>query len=108
MTDQEALAAFEACEAEREAAYQARRASARANNHIRKRAGRSLGNQFYSHSHRAQFREGYVDPMSQTLCGGEATIEDMTWADTRWPKQREYVACPRCIEIRLNDAKAHR
>lgn len=102
MTDAEALAAFEAFEAEREAAYQAKRAEARANNHIRKKAGRNLGNQFYSHRHRVQFIEGYVDPMSQTLCGGGATIEDISWADGRYPKQREYVACQRCIEIRTS------
>jgi hypothetical protein len=107
-SDEEALAKFEAFEAEREAAYQAKREAARANNHIRKRAGKNLGTQWYSHSHRVQFIEGYIDPMSQTLCGGEATIEDISWADARYPKQREYVACQRCKEIRLADPKARR
>lgn len=104
MTDLGALMA--AADAERDRKYAAEQEWARANNHIRKRAGRNLGNQFYSHSHRAQFRAGYVDPMTQTLCGGTATTQDMSWADTRWPKQRDYVACSRCIEIRCADPKA--
>lgn len=106
MTDEEALAKFEAFEAEREAAYQAKRAEARANNHIRKRAGKNLGNQFYSHRHRVQFIEGYVDPMSQALCGAQATIEDMPWAETRYPSGRAYVACRSCIDIRTADPKS--
>jgi hypothetical protein len=106
MTDAEALAKFEAFEAEQERQYQARRELARANNHIRKRAGKNLGTQWYSHKTRVQFIEGYVDPMSQSLCGGEPTIEDMSWADTRFAKGRDYIACQRCIEIRKADPKA--
>jgi hypothetical protein len=81
-------------------------AQARATCHIRKRAGRSLGNQFYSHSHRVRFREGHVDPQSQTLCGGDATIADLSWSETRHAKARTYVACHRCIELRVADSKA--
>ena len=83
-----------------QAAHDAAMAEARATCHIRKRAGRSLGNQFYSHGHRAQFRASYVDPMSQTLCGAPATIADLSWAETRHAKARAFVACERCVEIR--------
>ena len=100
MTDQEWAELFAQEDAKRAAAHDAVMAQARATCHIRKRAGRSLGNQFYSHSHRARFREGYVDPQSQTLCGGEATIADMSWADTRSAKSLAHVACVRCVEIR--------
>jgi hypothetical protein len=108
MTNEEAMAKFEAFEAEQERKYQEKRAAARANNHIRKKAGPNFGNGVYSHRHRVQFMADYVDPMGQTLCGGEPTIEDMTWADTRFRKNREYVVCQRCIEIRLQDPKARR
>jgi len=101
VTHDEMLARLEEIEAEREAERAAQMAEAQANCHIRKRAGKNLGNQYYSHTTRAQFRGDYVDPMSQTLCGGEATIADWSWADTRHASNRTYVACERCIEIRV-------
>jgi hypothetical protein len=97
-------ARFVAEEARREAQYQEKLAQAKATCHIRKRAGKRMGNQFYSHSHRAQFRAGYVDPQSQTLCGLEATIADLSWADTRSAKSRAYIACQRCVELRTVSA----
>lgn len=100
---------FAAYEADREAAYQAKMDAERAKpHHIRKKAGPNLGNQWYSHSHRVQFIDGYVDPMSQTLCGAAAGFFDETWADARWPKNRAHVTCDQCIEIRLRDPKAKR
>ena len=100
MTEQEWAELFAQEDARRDAEHEAAMAQARATCHIRKRAGRSLGNQFYSHSHRARTRAGYVDPQSQTLCGGEATIADMSWAETRSAKALAYVACARCVEMR--------
>lgn len=76
---------------------------ARSTVHIRKKAGRSLGNQFYSHSHRTQFRDGYRDPMSETLCGASSTQFDMSWADARFEKARGYVECPDCLSLRTKD-----
>lgn len=77
--------------------------SEHANNsvHIRQKAGRTLGNQFYSHTHRAQFREDYVDPQSKTLCGSEATTRDMSWSETQWAKSRAYVTCQACVTVRV-------
>ncbi|AAD17646.1 hypothetical protein TM4_81 [Mycobacterium phage TM4] len=109
MTDAEFAARLDEIEAAREREYQEHLAAERAKgNHIRKRAGRSLGNQWYSHQHRVQFIEGYVDPLSQTLCGADATIFDQSWADTRWPKHRAEVTCQACIDARLADPKARR
>jgi hypothetical protein len=45
---------------------------------IRKKAGPNLGNQYYSHAHRAKFAGGYRDPMAETLCGADATSYDMS------------------------------
>lgn len=45
---------------------------------IRKKAGPNLGNQYYSHAHRAKFAGGYRDPMAETLCGANATSYDMS------------------------------
>lgn len=89
-----------AIDAKREAEYAAKMAKARATCHIRKRASCSMGNQFYSHRHRAQFRADYIDPQSQTLCGGDATIADLSWAETRYQKARADVACALCVQIR--------
>lgn len=69
--------------------------------HIRKKAGRNLGNQYYSHAHRVQFAGDYHDPMADTLCGAQATIDDMAWADTQWAKNRAYVTCGACCEVRV-------
>lgn len=74
--------------------------------HIRKKAGPNFGNQFYSHAHRAQFMDGYREPMAETLCGDPATNWDMSWAETRYPKNRAHVECGRCVEIRTGDPKA--
>lgn len=68
--------------------------------HIRKKAGRNLGNQFYSHRHRTQFLDGYRDPMSETLCGAAATQFDMSWADTRFKTARGHVECQDCLTLR--------
>lgn len=73
--------------------------------HIRKKAGPNFGSQFYSHRHHVQFMDGYRDPQAETLCGGAATSYDMSWAETRFPKNRAHVECARCIEIRLSDRK---
>jgi hypothetical protein len=70
---------------------------------IRKKAGPNLGDQYYSHAHRAKFAGGYRDPMAETLCGANATSYDMSWAETRYRKNRAHVECRRCIEIRTND-----
>lgn len=97
---------FGRIEAAREAAYAAFMDSERAKpHHIRKKAGPNYGNQFYSHRHRTQFIDGYVDPMSQTLCGAPAGHFDETWADTRYPKNQAAVTCSRCLELRLADPK---
>lgn len=76
--------------------------------HIRKKAGPNLGNQYYSHNHRARFAGGYRDPQAETLCGATASNYDMSWAETRYPKGRQHVQCSRCIQIRLHDPKAKR
>lgn len=76
--------------------------------HIRKKAGTNFGNQFYSHRHRTQFMDGYRDPQSETLCGDAPTGYDMSWAETRFAKNRAYVECAQCIQIRLEDRKAVR
>ena len=100
---------FARAEQAREDAYDAFMEAERAKpHHIRRRAGVNLGNQFYSHGHRTQFIEGYVDPMSQTLCGAPAGHWDQTWADTRFPKGRADVTCERCLEIRLTDPKVRK
>ena len=91
-------------EAQDWAAQRAREiASATSTAHIRKKAGPNLGNQYYSHATRAQLRGDYRDPQSETLCGAKATTFDMSWAEARHPKSREYVECHRCIQIRLDD-----
>lgn len=74
--------------------------------HIRKRAGRSLARPGYSHQHAAAMSGGYRDPMADTLCGAPSTDQDMSWAETRWPKNRAYVTCERCLAERLRDPKA--
>ncbi|WGI36159.1 hypothetical protein QDT91_29525 (plasmid) [Mycolicibacterium aubagnense] len=76
--------------------------------HIRKKAGPNLGNQYYSHSTRMRFVGDYREPQSETLCGAKASNFDMSWAETRYPKNRAFVECERCIEIRLKDGKALR
>ena len=68
--------------------------------HIRKRAGKSLARQGYSHNHAAMFAGGYKDPMSETLCGAEATTHDLSWAETRHARNRAYVSCEACITNR--------
>lgn len=86
------------------AARQTQIAREQATVHIRKKAGRNLGNNFYSHAHRTRFIEGYVDPQGQTLCGAPATQFDQSWADTRFPKSLAYVECASCIELRTTTA----
>jgi len=76
--------------------------------HIRKQAGRNLGNQYYSHHHRTQFLEGYVDPTTQTLCDAPAGFFDETWAATRFAKNRATITCRRCLELRLADPRVIR
>lgn len=75
-------------------------ARANATVHIRKKAGRNLGNSFYSHAHRTRFIDGYIDPQGQTLCGAPATQFDESWADTRYPKALARVECPQCAALR--------
>lgn len=101
MSEEEAMSEVERIIAERDAEYERRRAEVEAGpHHIRKRAGKNLGNQFYSHAHRAQFAGGYRDPMAETLCGEPATTVDLSWAETRYAKNLAYVTCERCKELR--------
>lgn len=46
------------------------------------------------------------DPQGQTLCGAQSTTQDMSWAETRYPKSRAWVTCAECVSIRVSDSKA--
>lgn len=102
LTAEEVTRLIEDHERNREQLYQEEVERIRlAGTHIRKKAGRSLGNSFYSHAHRAQFAGGYTDPQGQTLCGAPATILDMSYAETQWAKNRTHVTCEDCIAVRI-------
>lgn len=64
-----------------------------AQEHIRQRPRRNRGNQWYL--------DRGPNGAEKTLCGAPATITDATWAETRWAKNRAYVTCTACIDIRV-------
>jgi hypothetical protein len=37
----------------------------------------------------------------KTMCGASPTTQDMSWAETRWAKNRAYVTCEACINLRI-------
>lgn len=45
------------------------------------------------------------DPQGKTLCDAPSTTQDMSWAETRYPKDRAYVTCEACLSLRLADDK---
>jgi hypothetical protein len=69
--------------------------------HIRKQIARV---RTYSRSNplsdSAAFRLGSDKDGSQPLCGAAPTDRDMSWADGRFAKNRAYVTCERCLELR--------
>lgn len=44
------------------------------------------------------------DPQRKTLCGAPSTTQDMSWAETRFPKSRTWVTCADCISLRMSDS----
>lgn len=102
MSEADLAARLDQYSREQDAAYlEAQRiASESTVHHIRRSAGPSLGRPGYSHRHVAQFRAGYVDPSSLTLCGAPSTGFDMSWAETRYPSSRAHVTCDRCLDLR--------
>jgi hypothetical protein len=64
--------------------------------HIRKRVNpnRRRGDGFYT------LKLSAAENGSQTLCGAEATTEDMGYGDTRHAKGLAYVTCEACKQIR--------
>ena len=63
--------------------------------HIRQAPSRARrGNQFYKPTNYAG------DPSFLTLCGEPATGHDMSYAETRWPKNLVYVTCEKCLTLR--------
>jgi hypothetical protein len=69
--------------------------------HIRKkitaRGGYSPTNPLHD---RAAFRASSAYSGAQTLCGDPSTDSDISWADGRFAKHRQYVTCARCLELR--------
>ena len=64
--------------------------------HIRKRInphGRR-GNGFYT------LKLAASENGSQTLCGAKATVEDMSYGETRHDSGRAYVSCETCKQLR--------
>lgn len=97
----EALARYEALQREQDAAMAATPATVQ---HIRKRAARygPMSGPRYFRLQRA-IESGQVnDPQSQTLCGAPAG-RDMSWAETRYAKNRAYVTCAECVRLREAD-----
>jgi transcription elongation factor Elf1 len=69
--------------------------TADAGSHIRKQMAPSKrGDGFY------KVKYGSSENGSQTLCGAAATDRDMGWGDARFAKNRQYVTCERCLELR--------
>lgn len=64
--------------------------------HIRRRINprRVRGNGFY------KVQLSSAEDGSQTLCGAQATVGDMSYGDTRYPSGRSYVSCEECKSLR--------
>ena len=70
-------------------------------NHIRKQAAHKWGDTFYAPTYSPS------ENGSQTLCGTEPTIEDMTWGETRHASRLAEARCARCRELRAAGEGAH-
>lgn len=66
--------------------------------HIRCRPRPQRGNQFY--------RDRSASGSEKTLCGDPATTNDMSWSETRWARNRAFVTCSSCIDLRVEQGVA--
>jgi hypothetical protein len=66
--------------------------------HIRCRPRPQNRNQWY--------RDCSASGSEKTLCGDQPTDRDMSWAETRWAKNRAFVTCAACIDQRTEQGVA--